>query len=137
MELMTIGRISREYAVSTRALRYYETMGLLRSVKHEGYAYRLYDEAAVLRLRQILLLRKLRIPLQTIGDILLRDDLAYAVTIFEDSLRTLEGEIDALSAVKNLTALLLDRLREEAQVRIRGEWITDDVLPIYINVLLV
>lgn len=128
MELMTIGQVSSEYMISTRALRYYEKMGLLTSQKREGYAYRLYDDAAIRRLRQILLLRKLRLPLQTIGEILLREDLAYAIDVFEASLNELEHEIDALGAVKNLMMLLVDKLREEVQVRVKGELITDDFL---------
>lgn len=128
MEFMTIGQVSREFAISTRALRYYETMGLLHAQKREGYAYRLYNEESIRRLRQILLLRKLRIPLQKIGEILIRADLAYAIEVFEENLGELEGEINALSAVKNLMALLVEKLRQEAQVRVNGELITDEFL---------
>ncbi len=34
--------------ISTRTLRYYEQIGLIESVKKEDYAYRTYDEAAVI-----------------------------------------------------------------------------------------
>lgn len=128
MELMTIGQVSREYAVSTRALRYYEKMGLLHTVKREGYAYRLYDADSIRKLRQILLLRKLRIPLQKIGDILLREDLTHATQVLEENLRELDSEISALNAVRNLMELLIGKLREEAQVRIKGDLITDEFL---------
>ena len=61
MNLVTISELSRQMNISTRALRYYEQVGLIESVKKDGYAYRTYDEATVVRLQQILVLRKLRI----------------------------------------------------------------------------
>ncbi len=67
MKLTTITEISREMSLSTRTLRYYEQIGLIESVKKEDYAYRTYDEATVTRLQQILVLRKLRIPLKQIA----------------------------------------------------------------------
>ena len=60
MELMTISEISKNFKISTRKLRYYEQIGLLKSTKKEGYAYRAYDEESILRLQQIIILRKLR-----------------------------------------------------------------------------
>lgn len=128
MKLMTIGQVSREYGISTRALRYYEKMGLLHPTKREGYAYRLYTEDSTRKLRQILLLRKLRIPLQKIGDILLREDLTYATQVLDANLQELDSEISALNAVRNLMAILIEKLQEETQVRVKGELITDDFL---------
>ena len=46
----TISQVSRALSVSTRALRYYEEMGLIHSRRIEGYAYRVYDEDTVRRL---------------------------------------------------------------------------------------
>ena len=61
MEPMTISQVSKILGISTRMLRYYEKAGLIESRRKEGYAYRIYDENTVCRLRRILLLRKLRI----------------------------------------------------------------------------
>lgn len=33
--------------ISTRMLRYYEQIGLIKSFRREGYAYRVYDEEAI------------------------------------------------------------------------------------------
>lgn len=68
----TISQVSRALSVSTRALRYYEEMGLIHSRRIEGYAYRVYDEDTVRRIEQILFLRSVRIPLRDIA-VLLRD----------------------------------------------------------------
>lgn len=68
----TISQVSRALSVPTRALRYYEEMGLIHSRRIEGYAYRVYDEDTVHRIEQILFLRSVRIPLRDIA-VLLRD----------------------------------------------------------------
>ena len=60
-ELIKIKDMTGRYDISARTLRYYEDMGLLTSVRSDDYAYRLYDDAAVKRLEQILILRKLNI----------------------------------------------------------------------------
>lgn len=47
MKYTTISQVSRGFNVSTRTLRYYEELGLLKSARRENYAYRVYDEEAV------------------------------------------------------------------------------------------
>ena len=61
MELQTASQVSRDYGISTRMLRYYEQMGLMESNHVDDYAYRVYDDAALKRLQQIIILRKLQI----------------------------------------------------------------------------
>lgn len=82
MEPMTISQVSKSLGISTRMLRYYEKAGLIESRRKEGYAYRIYDENTVCRLRRILLLRKLRIPVRQIKIILQNPNAATAVEIF-------------------------------------------------------
>ena len=86
MELMTVSQVSRSLGISTRMLRYYEQAGLVESLRQEGYAYRIYDEKAVLRLKQILLLRRLRIPVRQIKAILLKEDAVAAIEIFRENI---------------------------------------------------
>jgi DNA-binding transcriptional MerR regulator len=117
MELMTIYAVSREFNVSTRTLRYYEQIGLLQSAKKEDYAYRAYDDAAVKRLRQILLLRKLRISLKDIGVLLKNNDAAAAVEVFSKSLNEISSEIAALSVIRSILQTLIERLMDTAGVR--------------------
>ena len=59
--LVKIRELSTQYDISARTLRYYEDMGLIESSRSDGYAYRMYDERAVKRLEQILILRRLNI----------------------------------------------------------------------------
>ena len=48
--LAKIREISVKYNISDRTQRYYEDTGLIESTRSDGYAYRLYDEAAIRRL---------------------------------------------------------------------------------------
>ncbi len=52
--------------VSARTLRYYDQIGLLKPTRQEDNGYRLYGEAQVDRLQQILFYRQLGLPLEEI-----------------------------------------------------------------------
>ena len=82
MEAMTISQVSKSYSISTRMLRYYEQIGLIESFRKEDYAYRMYNKTALSRLSQILILRKLRIPLKQIQEILQKPDAVTAIEVF-------------------------------------------------------
>lgn len=110
MELQTISQISKLFNISTRTLRYYEQIGLIQPIKKEDFTYRTYDENAVIRLQQIIVLRKLRIPLKQIADILKCEDTAVAITAFQQNLAEIEDEITALSTIKSIIQSLLERL---------------------------
>ena len=64
MDLQTVSDISKKYGISSRMLRYYEQSGLITSKRKEGYAYRVYDDPAIKRLQQVIILRKLQIPVK-------------------------------------------------------------------------
>ena len=113
MELLTISNVSKEFGVSTRTLRYYEEIGLITSTRKEDFAYRVYTEDAILRLRQIVVLRKLRIPLKQIADILQSGNVVVAIESFERSLAEIEDEITALSVIRDATSVFLAKLNLE------------------------
>jgi DNA-binding transcriptional MerR regulator len=100
MELQTVRTVSREYGVSTRMLRYYEQNGLIKSMRKDGYSYRVYDEINLKRLQQVIILRKLQIPIKQICIILNNPDAATVVEIFKKSIQGLDLEITALSTIK-------------------------------------
>lgn len=66
MDYMTIGEVSSLFQISTRMLRYYEKTGLIENTRKEGYAYRIYDTDSIRKIQQIIILRKLQIPLKQI-----------------------------------------------------------------------
>ena len=104
MDLLTATHVSQCYGVSTRMLRYYEQIGLLKSSRMDDYAYRVYDEAAIRRLQQIIILRKLQIPVKQIRDILNNQDAVAAIEIFKQNISELDEEITALSVVRSILA---------------------------------
>ncbi len=68
--MMTVKAVSRLTGVSIRTLQYYDKIGLLRAAAYTESGYRLYDDAALERLQQILLFRELEFPLKDIRRIL-------------------------------------------------------------------
>ena len=109
MNDITISEVSKKFGVSTRMLRYYEKEGLISSKRREDYAYRIYDETAVRRLRQILLLRKLRIPLKQIAVILNSADVSETVAILIEKIKELEDEISSLTIIRNILTELVNK----------------------------
>lgn len=106
----TISQVSRALSVSTRALRYYEEMGLIHSRRIEGYAYRVYDEDTVHRIEQILFLRSVRIPLRDIAVLLRGEDTREAIEIFRRRIAEMDAEIDQLTAVRRLLRYLQEKV---------------------------
>lgn len=117
MEAQTITQISRHFNVSARMLRYYEQAGLLESFRKEDYAYRMYDETAVSRLRQVLILRKLRIPIKQIKAILQNNDARATVELFRRNINELDSEITALSTIRNILSHFVDELQRTAAIQ--------------------
>lgn len=68
--MMTVKEVSDLTGVSIRTLHYYDQLGLLPAAGHTDSGYRLYDDAALERLQQILLFRELEFPLKDIQRIL-------------------------------------------------------------------
>jgi len=123
--LQTITQITKTLGVSTRMLRYYERIGLLESTRAEGYAYRMYDDEAIARLRQIIVLRKLRVPLKQIAVLLSDRSTANAIELFMRNISELDEEITSLSTIRGILQALVDKLRENTSVQI-GEHLLSD-----------
>ena len=68
--MMTVNEVSKISGVSIRTLHYYDTIGLLHPTEVTEAGYRLYDDAALERLQQILLFRELEFPLKEIKGVL-------------------------------------------------------------------
>ena len=109
MNDMTVSEVSRDFGVSTRMLRYYEQEGLISSKRRDDYAYRIYDETAVRRLRQILLLRKLRIPLKQIAVILNSADRSETVSVLIDKIKELDEEISSLKIIRDILSEIVSK----------------------------
>ena len=122
---MTVSEVSRTYGVSPRMLRHYEKLGLMDSMRKEDYAYRVYRPEDIRRLRQILVLRKLRVSLKEIGDILADSGSAAAVAVLEKNLAEMDGEILAMTTVRDVIREFLDALKQRRMLP-AGETILED-----------
>lgn len=87
----TINQLAKLAGVSTRTLRYYDQCGLLPPKTVRSNGYRIYGEAEVNRLQQILFYRELGVELSEIGRILA------------------ENDFDGLSALQNHLAALREK----------------------------
>ena len=110
MELTSISVVSTQFNISVRTLRYYEQIGLIKSERKEESAYRYYSIDTVKRIHQVVILRKLRIPLKLIAEILEIENSIYAIEVFEQNLSEIEDEITALSTIKNIIQSFIEKL---------------------------
>jgi len=125
MGLMTISEVTKVFNVSTRMLRYYEQMGLLLSQRKEDYAYRVYDENAILRLQYIIVLRKLRIPIKQIALIFKTPELTNIIEIFQRNIVELNDEITALNIIRYVLEIFVSRLNKSTGTTIKLDLLQD------------
>lgn len=126
MKLQTISKASRDFGISTRMMRYYEQVGLIQSKRKEDYSYRAYDEDALKRLRQIILLRKLQIPVKKIGITLSNPRAFEVVDIFKESLEELDREITALSTIKSILENFVEEIEKVVGIRLYLDPLNDN-----------
>ncbi len=100
---MTVNEVSKLAGVSIRTLQYYDSIGLLKPAEYTESGYRLYDDAALERLQQILLFRELEFPLKEIKEIVTRPDF--------DKKKALEQQIELLTMKKEHLEGLIDFAR--------------------------
>ena len=98
--LKTVHEVSELSGVSIRTLQYYDRIGLLSPADRTDAGYRLYDDAALEKLQQILLFRELQFPLKDIMEIVNRPDF--------DRSKALEQQIELLKLKKEHIENLID-----------------------------
>jgi len=102
MSLIRINDVVNQFSISSRTLRYYEEMGLLWSNHPDSKSQRYYDEPALERIKQIIVLRKLQIPIKDIVEIFKSESTTALIEAFTRKLESLELEISALSELKQV-----------------------------------
>jgi DNA-binding transcriptional MerR regulator len=125
MELQTITEVTRNFNISTRTLRYYEQIGLIQSMKKEDYAYRTYNQQALLQLQQIIILRKLRIPLKQIKTIIQSEHIHEILASFQQNIKEIEDELTALSTIRSILNTLVKRLSENTDIKFKLNLLDD------------
>jgi DNA-binding transcriptional MerR regulator len=77
-------------------------MGLISSTRSCDYAYRLYDETAVKRLEQILILRKLNISIKDIQRIFAASGSEVVLEVLGKKVRNIDDEVALLYELKDI-----------------------------------
>ncbi|OJV63356.1 MAG: MerR family transcriptional regulator [Clostridiales bacterium 38-18] len=111
--LVKIKDVSNQYDVTARTLRYYEDMGLLTSVRSTDYAYRMYDEGAIRRLEQILILRKLNISIKDIQRVFSASGSDVVLEVLGKKVTSIDDEVALLHELKEI---VMDFIHEIEQV---------------------
>ncbi|WP_022762388.1 MerR family transcriptional regulator [Butyrivibrio sp. AD3002] len=107
--MKTVNEVSKLTGVSIRTLQYYDQIGLLKPAEYTESGYRLYDDAALEKLQQILLFKELEFPLKDIKDIINRSDF--------DKTKALEQQIELLELKKEHIENLLNLCK---YLKVRG-----------------
>jgi MerR family copper efflux transcriptional regulator len=110
---MNIGEASKASGVSTKMIRYYESIGLIKSPLRTGSGYRVYSDNEVHALRFISQARDLGFSVEQMGDLLAlwRDRSrasADVKAIALSHIEALEAKARALQAMSNTLRHLAD-----------------------------
>jgi DNA-binding transcriptional MerR regulator len=107
---ITVGELSRLTGLTVRALHHYDEIGLVRPSQRTAAGYRLYDEADVLRLQQVMVLRELGVPLDEIGAAIdAETDRAAMLRRHRAALADKRGRLDAMLAAVDAALEVLEK----------------------------
>lgn len=118
MQEYTIHDLAKLAGVSTRTLRWYHQIGLLRPCRTAENGYRLYSGAEVNRLQHILFYRALGVELAQIGRML--DDPAF------DRMAALRGHLAALRDERARIDALIATVARTIESEERNEIMMDE-----------
>ncbi len=113
--LVKIGEVASRYDISNRTLRYWEEAGILTSIRLEN-GYRYYDEANILKIRQIIMLRKLRLPIQDIQRIFVTSELSSVVGTLQRHLEDTKHETEELKALRVVLEHLIEVVKSRSNI---------------------
>ena len=107
-----IREVTAQYDISARTLRYYEDMGLIKSVRSADYAYRLYDKTAIQRLEQILILRKLGISIKDIRRIFSTSGSEIVLEVLGEKVKDIDKEVSLLKELKEIVLSFIHQIEQ-------------------------
>lgn len=119
----TVQKLGRMAGVSTRTLRYYDEIGILKPARINSSGYRIYGQKEVDRLQQILFYRELGVSLESIGEIVTAPsfDGAKALREHREKLLLKREQLDLLIAnVDKTIALTEGRIKMADKEKFEG-----------------
>jgi DNA-binding transcriptional MerR regulator len=124
----TVQQLARLAGVSVRTLHHYDHIGLLTPSARTPAGYRLYGEADLLRLQQILFFKELDFPLADIQAIL--DDSDFdQVRALHDHKELLQQEVDRLGRLLNTIERTISKLTEDNMTPMTDEELYEGFTP--------
>jgi DNA-binding transcriptional MerR regulator len=116
--LIKITDLTTQLGLSSRSLRYYEQVGLIQSVRPAFEKYRFYDTENIERLKQIMVLRKMQIPVKDILRIYESESMSVVVETFVNRIHAIDDEIDTLAELKRITSEFLQTMQKNGVTKI-------------------
>lgn len=110
--MLRIGDVAKQYNISNRTLRYWEDQGILKSSRAEN-GYRFFDEENTIRIKQIILLRKFKIPIADIERVFISNDVSVAIDTLTVHLENLKREATIYSSLALLVEKLIQNINSE------------------------
>ncbi len=101
-KLMSVHEVAKLTGTTARTLHYYDEIGLLKPTEVTEAGYRMYDDAALGRLQNILLFRELEFPLKEIKVILNSPDFDPSEVI-DQQIKLLELQYKHIGELINFT----------------------------------
>lgn len=125
--LMKIGDITSKFGISHRSLHYWENIGIIQSSRAEN-DYRYYDEENQQKIRQILVLRKLRLPLKQIIMVLASDNTEMIINTLQQNLNEIDDEMIALSTIRSILESFITKLNENMMIALKINLLDDSTI---------
>ncbi|MFF3022867.1 MerR family transcriptional regulator [Gottfriedia sp. NPDC057948] len=119
----TVQKLGLLAGISTRTLRYYDEIGILKPARINSSGYRIYGQAEVNRLQQILFYRELGMNLENIKEIITSPDFnsAKALTEHREQLLDKRKQLDLLiTNVEKSIALTEGRITMSNKEKFEG-----------------
>ena len=101
---MRIGEVAERTGLSISNIRFYEKKGLIEPGREWESKYRDYNEEDIKRIKEIILYRKMDLPIETIyqlitKEITLRDALEQQISDLREKQKSIQGAIDLCEKV--------------------------------------
>ena len=131
---MTVGEVSTLLGVSVRALHHWDETGLVHPSRRSAAGYRLYGEADIMRLQQVLVYRQTGMNLTDIKTVL-DEPGADAITHLRRQRELLQGQVSRLQQMLTAidTILEMQQLGGRRSLAERAEIWGTDWDPVYLE----
>ncbi|MGD8376458.1 MAG: MerR family transcriptional regulator [Acidobacteriota bacterium] len=114
---LKIGDLARRAGISVRTLHHYEEIGLLQAAQRTGSGHRVYGGEELLRLQEILSLRRLGLSLEQVRKLLARPG-SSPMEVLERYLAALQEQEAAIRELRARIAGVAQMLRRDDEISV-------------------